>query len=836
MQVLGLGPKPCDVENLEIVHRATSATQRAIQKYDGTITRLLTDDKGTRFLIAFGLPGHQHDNDEERAVLSALEVVAALDRIPAWSEPDKPAGVLQCAIGITTGLVFCGEAGWARNRVEYTLAGAKVNLAARLMQQASKNIAAEPERGGQVLCEAETYHPAISCGCEWAPLDAVRVKGKEEPVPIFRPSPGSPLKRQKSSRGGEVMSARISQRGVDAGGTDRATAVEADRRRVEAIFGWRNALKTYGRAEEKGRIVGALRQLIESGKGSTLVVRGEAGMGKSHLLEELRALKAAMQPDGTMGTRSRFTPTAAALTARSNAIERKTPFFMWKEIFERFFTAEFLAELAAKSASYHAAPSMMRRVSALPEGGDASGGGGHRRHADLPPAERKALARRRWRSAIETTVAFINPPGVLLPLAPPGVGVGAAPLASPPLALACVIRPQADAELMRSEQLLQHAPLLSPVLPEPIKDNQWTKQLAGEQRKEATINLMCNVLAAKLGGIRTTLMFDDVHWMDSGSWALLHQAKSRIAPLLIVLTTRPEEKCAQQVASLSLPPSAEIELSELRKEDIDELVRATLNVRGRVALDVSNMMRKSSGGNPLFVKGLVTSCSESKPPILDTSHDAVELVEGLDISKVEIPSSVETLITSRIDRLPVTDQMLLKVAAVVACSGSFTEEQLPSMLRAGGLELPAGTTIRSILRSLRDAEMLSFDVDHSKPGNTAYGFKHASVQQVASSILSIELKAKLHLAAAKDCEALYVMEQAEELEHGVAVRRPFTYHIPTHAHTARIPHARLARTSYSSLCSSPVVASRCLPLSLSLSLDRSLRPASPLLTTSSRTT
>ena len=72
VQVLGLGPKPCDVNSLEVVQQATFSVQKAIDKYDGTITRLITDDKGTRFLIAFGLPGHQHDNDEARAVLLTL--------------------------------------------------------------------------------------------------------------------------------------------------------------------------------------------------------------------------------------------------------------------------------------------------------------------------------------------------------------------------------------------------------------------------------------------------------------------------------------------------------------------------------------------------------------------------------------------------------------------------------------------------------------------------------------------------------------------------------------------------------------------------------------------
>ena len=84
--------------------QATLAVQNAIGRYDGTITRLLTDDKGTRFLIAFGLPGHQHDNDEERAVLSSLEVVAALDAIPAWAaegEARGSKGSVQAAVGIS---------------------------------------------------------------------------------------------------------------------------------------------------------------------------------------------------------------------------------------------------------------------------------------------------------------------------------------------------------------------------------------------------------------------------------------------------------------------------------------------------------------------------------------------------------------------------------------------------------------------------------------------------------------------------------------------------------------------------------------------------------------
>lgn len=93
------------------------------------------------------------------------------------------------------------------------------------------------------------------------------------------------------------------------------------------------------------------------------------------------------------------------------------------------------------------------------------------------------------------------------------------------------------------------------------------------------------------------------------------------------------------------------------------------------------------------------------------------------------PSSVETLITSRIDRLDVEEQLILKEAAVLSPTGFFTQHQLEPMLKVGSMQSPSSSSIRGILRSLQESDFLSIDYKHSKPTDPAYQFKHVSVQQ-----------------------------------------------------------------------------------------------------------
>jgi class 3 adenylate cyclase len=143
---------------------AVGALQSWAFDCDAEIYDCAVDDKGTTFILAFGVPPHAHADDPARAVLAALAIqrsLAALD--------------VTTSVGVTTGRVFSGVFGTAV-RAHYTLRGPSVNLAARLMLL----------RRGDLLCDAPTAH-AAGARLEFAQLATARVKGRDHPVELRRP-------------------------------------------------------------------------------------------------------------------------------------------------------------------------------------------------------------------------------------------------------------------------------------------------------------------------------------------------------------------------------------------------------------------------------------------------------------------------------------------------------------------------------------------------------------------------------------------------------------------------------------------------------------------------
>ena len=262
---------------LDRAQRVMQALQGALYRYEGSVNKLSVDDKGTVLVAALGLPPLAHEDDPARGVRAALAMQAAL---AGFGE--------RAAIGVTTGRVFCGVVGDRRRR-EYTMLGAVVNLAARLMQAAS----------GGILCDAATARLA-GAAVAFDELPSVTVKGYADPVAVYQPGGGAKA---------AVRPVRTPPVGT-----------------------------LVGRTVERDQLAERLRMLIQTrtgapGRASVVVIEGEAGIGKSRLVAELleRARAAGVQ----------------VLAGAGDAIERNTPYHAWREIFLRLPAVDATGDLEA---------------------------------------------------------------------------------------------------------------------------------------------------------------------------------------------------------------------------------------------------------------------------------------------------------------------------------------------------------------------------------------------------------------------------------------------------------------------------------------------------------
>ncbi len=123
---IGMGGLDYEASNAgERLHRFVQAVRELVHRFEGSLNKVVVDDKGTILLVLFGTPPFLHEDNATRAVAFALELQGVAQ-----------AQDLQLSIGITEGTAFAGPVG-APNRREYTVIGDVINLAARLMQHGS---------------------------------------------------------------------------------------------------------------------------------------------------------------------------------------------------------------------------------------------------------------------------------------------------------------------------------------------------------------------------------------------------------------------------------------------------------------------------------------------------------------------------------------------------------------------------------------------------------------------------------------------------------------------------------------------------------------------------
>jgi class 3 adenylate cyclase len=220
----------------QIINETFELMSQAVFRYEGTIAQL----QGDAMLAFFGAPV-AHEDDPERAVLAALDMVDAMAEFAA--QLDAAQGIaFAIRVGINTGPVVVGQVG-SDLRYEYTALGDAMNVAARMQA------AAEP---GTVLITDATRR-LLADAFELDDVGEITVKGKADPVHAHR------VVGRRADPGPRRGLARI---GLES-----------------PMVGRDGQLK-------------ALRELlpvVAAGRGRMALVMGEPGIGKSRLLAELKA-------------------------------------------------------------------------------------------------------------------------------------------------------------------------------------------------------------------------------------------------------------------------------------------------------------------------------------------------------------------------------------------------------------------------------------------------------------------------------------------------------------------------------------------------------------------
>jgi class 3 adenylate cyclase/tetratricopeptide (TPR) repeat protein len=209
----------------ELVGRFTALVDGIVVGYGGTVDKHI----GDAVMALFGAP-RAHDDDPMRAARAALDIHEALAQLSETAS--RP---LQAHVGIANGEVVAGTVGRADVH-DYTVLGDSVNLAARLVAAAGP---------GQTLISDGVYRALSGRGACDA-LGEIELKGLNAPVSVWRLRGFS----------GEPTSASRS------------------------LF--------VGRQAELDQFNSIVNACLGRRSGHVVYVRGEAGIGKTRLVDEMR--------------------------------------------------------------------------------------------------------------------------------------------------------------------------------------------------------------------------------------------------------------------------------------------------------------------------------------------------------------------------------------------------------------------------------------------------------------------------------------------------------------------------------------------------------------------
>jgi tetratricopeptide (TPR) repeat protein len=261
------------------------------------------------------------------------------------------------------------------------------------------------------------------------------------------------------------------------------------------------------------------------------------------------------------------------------------------------------------------------------------------------------------------------------------------------------------------------------LLDAPVSDATW-RALGPSERRRQTLDAVRRLLLEESRRQPLLLIVEDLHWIDGQTQAVLDTLVENLgsARVLLLVSYRPQYRhvWAGKTFYTQLP------LDILPAELASELLDALLGEDPGLGPLKSRLVDRA---NPLLLEETVRTLVETG--MLAGDRGDYRLTQP--IRTLQLPPTVQALLTERVDRLPAEDRRVLQTAAVIGTSVPLAWLEAVADTGAGA--------VRAALGRLQTAEFLH-ETGHDP--DVEYAFKHVLTHEAAYATLAPERRRELH--------------------------------------------------------------------------------------------
>jgi tetratricopeptide (TPR) repeat protein len=270
-------------------------------------------------------------------------------------------------------------------------------------------------------------------------------------------------------------------------------------------------------------------------------------------------------------------------------------------------------------------------------------------------------------------------------------------------------------------------------------------QMDAQVKKRRTLEAIKRILLRESLNQPLMVTFEDLHWIDEQTQEFLNLLADSIgtAKILLLVSYRPEY--SHQWNSKTY--YTQLRLDPLGRESAAEMLSALLGDSGGLN-PLKRLIIDKTEGTPFFMEEMVQVLFDDEGALV--RNGATHLTKPLE--QLKIPPTVQAILTSRIDRLPLDAKDLLQTLAVIG--REFPLSLIRAVITKSDDELH---------RLLSNLQMGEFIYEQPAVGDTEYVFKHALTQEVAYNSLLVERRKQLHERIGAAREALYASSLDDHL-------------------------------------------------------------------------